>query len=114
MEYDDDEDACASLFILNRLSKPIAERLDLEDVITIVNLEWEFVAAIKAEELASNSNLNKIEVNENDLEYYVIYNAVKHNILLSYSELKEIISLEFDYFKKNGLVRLGRKLGLKE
>jgi hypothetical protein len=92
------------------LSEPIAERLEPEDIQTILLLEWEYLGSIEASEKEENKNSVPIDVDEDDLLYYVIFNAVKHNIYLSYGELDEIISLEFDYMEEYGLLEV-KKLG---
>ncbi len=102
MEFEYDEEF-ASYFIQNRLSEPIAERLEPEDIQTILLLEWEYLGSIEVSEKEENKNSAPIDVDEDTLLYYVIFNAVKHNIYLSYGELDEIISLEFDYMLEYGL-----------
>jgi len=109
MEFKYDEEF-ASYFIHNRVSDPIAERLEAEDIQIILHLEWEYLDAIGIIEKKDTKNIEPIEVDEDALQYYVIFNAVKHNIYLSYEELEEIIGLEFDYMEEYGLLEV-KKLG---
>ncbi len=101
MKFEYDEEF-ASYFIHNRLSEPIAERLESEDIRIILQLEWEFLEALEHSEEAEN--LASLEINEDDLHYFIIYHAVKYHIYLSYTELEEIINLELDYIREYGLI----------
>lgn len=104
MDIDYDEEF-ASYFIHNRVSEFISERLEPEEIRIILSIEWDYLDSLGLSEPDERDNFDPIDVDEDELEYYVIFEAVKHNIYLTYPDLREIISIELDYMEEIGLVK---------
>ncbi|OYU82606.1 MAG: hypothetical protein CFE24_14790 [Flavobacterium sp. BFFFF2] len=50
-----------------------------------------------------------IELEDDLLKYYIIYEAVKYDIYLTYEDLEEILLLELDYMYLMGFLEIGEE-----
>lgn len=106
IDYNFDE---AAEFILENISEELSEKISHQDIVTLLKLEDEYIE--KREEESKNRkpflsfDLNILD--QEDINYYVMTNAVKHNILLNEEEIEEIMYAELDYMEDIGQIGEG-------
>ncbi len=101
-EYDLDE---AVEVVCENIPQSLREKLDTEDIYTILEIEADYMEKVgillkEGEELPVHNY--PFETDWDELQYYIISNAVKVDIFLTYDELDEILDAETMYYEMNG------------
>lgn len=104
-EYDIDE---AAEVVWNNIPPNLKKKYEFEDIQKILEIEADYLEAagiiLKEGEEPPVHNY-PVETDWDEMQYYIISNAVKENIILNYDELDEILDAETIYYDING--RLG-------
>jgi hypothetical protein len=105
-EIDDDSNEAAE-FILENISDELCEKLSHQDILTLLKLEDKYIEK-REEENKKRKPFLSFDLNildQDDINYYVMTNAVKHNILLNEEEIEEIMYAEIDYMEGIGQIK---------
>lgn len=98
----DDEDAAKVIY--ENIGDELKEKLDIEDIIEIlcVKLDYQELSGLTSEE----EPIVKIPrtVDFDAMEYYIIHECAKKEIILTYEELQEISDAEDKYLESLGLI----------
>jgi hypothetical protein len=94
----------AAEFIWEYLTPLLKERFDVDDIEEILNLATLYLETISLS--GENGSLPEmpVEIDEEKMKYFIINEAVKSNIILNYTELDEILELEYSYMNLLGLI----------
>ncbi len=101
-EYDLDE---AAEIVWENVSLVLKNKYEFEDIQAILEIEFDYLESAgiilkEGEELPVNDY--PVEIDWDEMQYYIITNAVKKNIILNYDELDEILDAESIYYDRNG------------
>ena len=97
----------AAEFVFENIPEALKAKLSLEDIVEILEIEFEFLQASGVSENPNSIVTLPIEIDEAALRYHVIHNCAKADILLSEDELDEILEAETAYMDSIGLIDEG-------
>jgi hypothetical protein len=106
IDYNSDETA---EFILESISDELSGKLSHQDIVTLLKLENEYIEK-REEESKKQKPFLSFDLNiidQEEINYSVMTNAVKHNILLNEEEIEEIMYAELDYMEGIGQIKEG-------
>ena len=91
--------------VYENLSQKLSEKFEYEDLYFILELQYEYLDSIgimiEETEQFPLCDYPK-EIDQDEMEIYIVTNAIKNDIFLSYEELEEILTAELIYYKING------------
>jgi hypothetical protein len=82
----------------------LQERFESEKIQVILSLEFDYLGSLGFLANEDMEEPTSIEIDEDLLQYYIIYEAVKYDVYLTYEELQEILLLELDYMYLMGFI----------
>jgi hypothetical protein len=99
--YDIDE---AAEVVYENISEELKEKLDIEDIAKILEVEIEYQE--KTGIISDQESMVDIpmDVDFDAMDYYIIHECAKKEIILTYEELEDIMEGETIYLRKLGLV----------
>lgn len=102
LEYDEDE---AVEFIRQNISDELNERLSDEDIVTLLDLDAEYIEIEYQKSLKHKPYLSfdLRTIDQDDVNDYVLKNAIKNDIILTIEEVDEIMYALIDYEEEIGL-----------
>jgi hypothetical protein len=100
-EYDYVEPA---KYILEHISASLREKLSLDDVITLLQIEDDYINECEQETATKKPFIpfDLVTIHQEDINRNVLNNAVRHNIILTPSEIEEIMDTELAYMEIRG------------
>ncbi len=103
-EYDLNE---ASEVVWNNIPAYMREKYGIEDILKVLDIEFDYLELAgfvlkEGEELPFSSYPEEIDCDE--LQIYILKNAKKADIFLTYDELDEILDAENIYLDMNGML----------
>lgn len=103
LEYNTDN---AVEFIRQNISDELDEKLSDEDIVILLDLEEEYIEKEyqKNEKSKPYVSFDLRTIDQDDVNAYVLKNAVQHNIILTLEEVEEIMYAEIDYEEDAGLL----------
>jgi|ERR1019366_5450884 hypothetical protein len=107
IDYDSDE---AAEYILENISDELCEKLSHQDIVTLLNLENEYVEneEKKYEKRIRESGINiLLSIDQEKVNDYIEINAWKYKINLDIDEVEEIMYAHIDYLEATGLTEEG-------
>lgn len=100
------EDAAA--LVLENISAKLQEKLSLDDIIEILEIEFEF---LEQSGIAGNKSSIvdiaieiPIQLDEAEMEYFILNRCAQENIYLTIEDLQEILVAEMKYLDQLGLI----------
>lgn len=98
----------AAEVVFNNISKELCDKLSYDDIIEILETEFEYPQSVGfASEESSVVNI-PIEVpaklDEDAMAYFIINQCAKKGIYLNFDELQEILDAEILYLEQQGLI----------
>jgi hypothetical protein len=107
-EGDDDEPLYitedAAEVVYENISEELKEKLDTEDIVEILEVEFEYqqqTGLVSDQEPIVDIPM---DVDFDAMEYFIINECVKKDIILTYDELREILDAETIYLRSLGLI----------
>lgn len=107
-EGDDDEPTYvteeAAEVVYENISEELKEKLDTEDIVEILEVEFEYqqqTGLVSDQEPIVDIPM---DVDFDAMEYFIINECVKKDIILTYDELREILDAETIYLRSLGLI----------
>ncbi len=103
-EYDLDE---AAEVVWEHIPLQLKNKYEFEDIQKILEIEFDYLDVIGVLLKDGKESIHNypVDIDWDELQYYIISNAVKKDIILTYDELDEILDAETIYYDMNG--RLG-------
>ena len=104
-EIDYNHDLAAE-YILDNISDALFEKLSHDDILKLLKLEDAFIE----EEYQRNEKrkpfiaFELVGIKQDDINYYVRMNAIKHNIILNEEEIEDIMYREMEYMREIGMM----------
>ncbi len=102
-EIDYNHDLAAE-FILDNISDELFAKLSRNDVLILLKLDEDFieVECQRNEKKKPYIAIELVGMKQEDINYYVRKNAIKHNIILNEEEIDEIMNVLVDYLYEIG------------
>ena len=95
-EYNNED---ATEYILENISDNLKNKLDFDDIMTLLEIKDEYFEKVRVSEEAKGNAPENIEWDA--MNHFIITNAVQYDIILSMEEMEEIIEAELIYLKIN-------------
>ena len=94
----------AAEVVYENISDELKEKLDIDNIIEILEVEFEY-----QQQTGLVSDQESIvdfprDVDEEAMEYYIIHECAKKEIILTYDELSDILGAETKYLRSLGLI----------
>ena len=91
-------------FILDNISDELFAKLSRNDVLILLKLDEDFieVECQRNEKKKPYIAIELVGMKQEDINYYVRKNAIKHNIILNEEEIDEIMNVLVDYLYEIG------------
>lgn len=98
----------AAEVIINNISKELHLKFSYEDIIEILEIEFQFlqlngVASDKPSIIDIPIQITT-KLDEDAMEYFIINQFAKKNIYITFEELQEILDAEMLYLEQQGLI----------
>jgi hypothetical protein len=107
-EGDDDEPLYvtedAAEVVYENISDELKEKLDIDDIIEILEVEFEYQQQTGLVSDQESIVDIPMDVDEEAMEYYIIHECAKKEIILTYDELNDILGAETNYLRSLGLI----------
>lgn len=94
----------AARVVYENISDELKEKLDIDDIIKILEVEFEYQQ--KTGLVSDQESIVDVpmDVDFEAMEYFIINECVKNDIILTYEELSDIMEAETLYLKSLGLI----------
>ncbi len=91
--------------VSENISQNLLEKFEYEDLYLILELQFNYLDSIGI--MIEESEQLPVcyypkEIDQEEMEIYIVINAIKNDVFLSYEELEEILTAELIYYKING------------
>jgi len=96
------EDAAETVY--ENISDELKEKLHIEDIIEILETEFEYQQKIGLTDEKESFAQIPVDVDSDAMEYYIIQECAKKEIILTFEELGEILDGETKYLGELGLI----------
>jgi len=100
--YDTDE---ATEVVWKNIPQNLRDKFDYDDINFILELEFNYLDSIgiMVDEDEDYPICDyPVDINQDEMEKYIVTNAIKNDILLTYDELGDILDAENIYYKMHG------------
>jgi len=94
----------AAEVVYENISEELKEQLDIEDIIKILEVEIEYQEKTGIISDQESMVYIPMDVDFDAMEYFIINECVKKDIILTYDELREILDAETIYLRSLGLI----------
>jgi hypothetical protein len=94
----------AAEVIYENINEELKEKLDIEDIIEILEVEFEYQQQTGLVSDQESIVDIPMDVDEDAMEYYIIHECAKKEIILTYDELSDILGAETKYLRSLGLI----------
>lgn len=95
----------AAEYILDNISDELSEKLSHQDIITLLEIEDKYIEEREQENLKKKPfvSFDLVTIDQDDINYYVMTNAIKFNIIIDKEETEEIMYAELGYMEQEGM-----------
>jgi hypothetical protein len=94
----------AAKVVYENITPELQEKLSLEDILSILDIEFEYLEQSGVTASPDSIVPLPIEIDDKEMEYYIINECAKQDIFLTPEELEEILEAEVVYLRSLGLI----------